>query len=202
MHLRGLLVHIYVDKTSLIELMNRRVDGAGSLVCVSRPRRFGKSYAAIDNFQNDFESFESADDVLTLLVHLGYLKNHEDERKVQIPNEEVRIEFRQFLSQKNMNSGWVKLMKRSQKLLEDSIGCHEDDVAAALNEIRQEQYAPQLYNNEQALRVLLNRRYKYLKIYRSSCLISTCNFHQKRVIYYWVVFFCSIMTIMYERWLV
>ena len=35
----------YVDKTALIKLMNDRVDGADSLVCVSRPRRFGKSYA-------------------------------------------------------------------------------------------------------------------------------------------------------------
>ena len=26
-----------------------------------------------DSFQNDFESFESADDILTLLIHLGYL---------------------------------------------------------------------------------------------------------------------------------
>lgn len=50
---------------------------------------------------NDFESFESADDVLTLLIHLGYLTYHESEKVVQIPNEEVRIEFRQFLSQKN-----------------------------------------------------------------------------------------------------
>ena len=36
----------YVDKTKLIEAMNERVGGDESLVCVSRPRRFGKSYAA------------------------------------------------------------------------------------------------------------------------------------------------------------
>ena len=36
----------YVDMTGLIRLMNDRVGGAQSLVCVSRPRRFGKSYAA------------------------------------------------------------------------------------------------------------------------------------------------------------
>ena len=51
-----------------------------------------------ETFQNDFESFESADDVLTLLIHLGYLTYHEKEKTVQIPNEEVRIEFRQFLT--------------------------------------------------------------------------------------------------------
>jgi hypothetical protein len=36
----------YVDKTKLIDVMNERIGGDESLVCVSRPRRFGKSYAA------------------------------------------------------------------------------------------------------------------------------------------------------------
>lgn len=36
----------YVDKTDLINLMNKRVGRDECLVCVSRPRRFGKSYAA------------------------------------------------------------------------------------------------------------------------------------------------------------
>ncbi|MBQ8162414.1 MAG: AAA family ATPase, partial [Clostridia bacterium] len=36
----------YVDKTGLIEAMNERVGGDESLVCISRPRRFGKTYAA------------------------------------------------------------------------------------------------------------------------------------------------------------
>jgi transposase-like protein len=36
----------YVDKTELIRLINARVGGDESLVCISRPRRFGKSYAA------------------------------------------------------------------------------------------------------------------------------------------------------------
>lgn len=36
----------YIDRTELIRLMNERVGGDECLVCVSRPRRFGKSYAA------------------------------------------------------------------------------------------------------------------------------------------------------------
>ena len=123
----------------------------------------------VENYQNDFESFESADDILTLLIHLGYLTYHEAEKTVQIPNEEVRIEFRQFISMRNINSGWGKLIKRSEKLLEDSFAGHGDDVAAALDEIRQEQYAPQFYNNEQALRAIVKYAYiaavdRYVKI--------------------------------------
>ena len=36
----------YVDKTGLITLLNDRIGTSKSLVCVSRPRRFGKTYAA------------------------------------------------------------------------------------------------------------------------------------------------------------
>ena len=44
-------------------------------------------------FQNDMTIIKSKDDVLTLLVHLGYLAYDVDERTVRIPNDEVRQEF-------------------------------------------------------------------------------------------------------------
>lgn len=37
---------IYVDKTEMISFMNRILGSKDKLVCVSRPRRFGKSFAA------------------------------------------------------------------------------------------------------------------------------------------------------------
>ncbi|MBO6300625.1 MAG: AAA family ATPase, partial [Lachnospiraceae bacterium] len=36
----------YVDKTGLISLINGTIGTTKSLTCISRPRRFGKSYAA------------------------------------------------------------------------------------------------------------------------------------------------------------
>ena len=44
-------------------------------------------------FQNDMTSLKSRDDVLTLLVHLGYLAYDEDSGEVCIPDEEVHQEF-------------------------------------------------------------------------------------------------------------
>ncbi len=41
-----ILRSIYVDKTGMIGLINRAIDTSDNLICVSRPRRFGKSYAA------------------------------------------------------------------------------------------------------------------------------------------------------------
>lgn len=37
---------IYVDKTGLISFMNQVLGTTDKLICVSRPRRFGKSFAA------------------------------------------------------------------------------------------------------------------------------------------------------------
>lgn len=45
------------------------------------------------SFQNDMTTIESRDDILTLMVHLGYLAYESKEETVLIPNEEVRQEF-------------------------------------------------------------------------------------------------------------
>ncbi|MFC2662825.1 MAG: AAA family ATPase, partial [Eubacterium sp.] len=36
----------YIDKTGLIHLINQTIDSSAKLTCISRPRRFGKSFAA------------------------------------------------------------------------------------------------------------------------------------------------------------
>ena len=41
-----IIKNCYVDKTGMIDIINKRIDTTESLICISRPRRFGKSYAA------------------------------------------------------------------------------------------------------------------------------------------------------------
>ena len=55
----------------------------------------GEKHCRIDtgSFQNDMTSLKNKDDVLTLLVHLGYLAYDIDQKEVYIPNEEIRQEF-------------------------------------------------------------------------------------------------------------
>lgn len=43
---RKIIESEYVDKTGLIRLINRSIGTNQNLTCISRPRRFGKSYAA------------------------------------------------------------------------------------------------------------------------------------------------------------
>ena len=60
-----------------------------------------------EKFQNDMTTFQSRDDVLTLLVHLGYLAYDEETREVFIPNREVEIEFKNAVE----GAGWNKVAK-------------------------------------------------------------------------------------------
>ena len=49
-------------------------------------------------FSNDMTSFQGKDDVLTLLIHLGYLSYHWQDKTVTIPNKEVSQEYNNAIS--------------------------------------------------------------------------------------------------------
>ena len=56
-----------------------------------------QEYVDTGSFQNDMTTFQSKDDVLTLLVHLGYLGYDFDHKAVYIPNKEVEDSFVQSI---------------------------------------------------------------------------------------------------------
>ena len=63
----------------------------------------GRSKINTRKFQNDMTTFSTKDDVLTLLVHLGYLTYDEDTEEVFIPNHEIAEEFLNVVD----GSGWA-----------------------------------------------------------------------------------------------
>lgn len=88
---------IYVDKTGLIEKTN--MDGLQDAVV----RMLAGEAIKINTgtFSNDMTTFASKDDVLTLLVHLGYLTYNSIDESVTIPNKEVSQEYVNALSTMN-----------------------------------------------------------------------------------------------------
>lgn len=91
---------IYIDKTELLDLTNRSINTNSAFICNSRPRRFGKSItanmlAAYYSKGCDRNAFRDTDrdDVLTYLIHLGYLGYDQKKRMAFIPNEEIRQEL-------------------------------------------------------------------------------------------------------------
>lgn len=76
-------------------------------------------HCGIDPFtsQNDMTTFKNKDDVLTLLVHLGYLAYDEMAEEVFIPNQEIAQEFIRSVKA----GGWeglIQALSRSEELLE------------------------------------------------------------------------------------
>ena len=152
----SLFTYINMDFEGLQELIARLI--AGEEIEVD-----------VDGFENDFKSFKSKDDILALLIHLGYLTYREDERTVRIPNEEVRIEFRKILRKTNTNRKWIWLIQKSEQLIEDTIAGDSGKVAEAICAVRDTQYAPTFYNDEQSLRYVVKFAYiaaidQYMKV--------------------------------------
>lgn len=88
-------------------------------------------------FTNDMVSFHSKDDVLTLLVHLGYLTYNFYEKTVRIPNYEISQQFAGTV--KIMDWGEVaKSLKTSDELLKATLACKSDKVAALIQQSHME----------------------------------------------------------------
>lgn len=101
------------------------------------------------SFTNDMTTFRMEDDVLTLLIHLGYLAYDSDHKTVKIPNNEIRQEYVNSVSA----SDWGEV---SRALKESA------DVLQAIWQRRPEQVAEGIriahfetshiqYNDENAL---------------------------------------------------
>ena len=121
-----------------------------------------------NGFNNDAENFNSKDDVLTLLIHLGYLAYDCVNGTVRIPNKEVYGEFEDLVKNPGKNKLY-QLVRESDILLKETIACNERYVVDAIDRIRMSDYVQTFYNNEQALRYVVKFAYitcvdKYLKI--------------------------------------
>lgn len=81
-----------------------KMNFAGLRDCVSLMINKGSCKINTRNFQNDMTNINSKDDVLTLLVHLGYLAFDEDTQEVYIPNEEILEEFRNILDEQDADA--------------------------------------------------------------------------------------------------
>lgn len=102
------------------------------------------------SFQNDMRNFEVKDDVLTLLIHLGYLGYDAEAKETFIPNKEIIGEFENAMSV----SGWsnvMRVLKASDKLLEDTLRGDAESVARALDRAHTEVASILTYNDENSL---------------------------------------------------
>lgn len=109
-------------------------------------------------FQNDMTSFTGRDDVLTLLVHLGYLGYNWKTKEAFIPNREIMLEF---VTATTSGGAWdevVRSVKKSEELLAATWAGREDKVAELIRQAHLETSHLQ-YNDENALSYTLSLAY-------------------------------------------
>ena len=101
-------------------------------------------------FQNDMTSMKSADDILTLLIHLGYLTYDFNTKNCHIPNMEVQQEFINCIE----DGGWEQVMNainQSEECLKATLSGDEETVARIVEQTHQENTSIIKYNDENAL---------------------------------------------------
>ncbi len=109
-------------------------------------------------FANDLTTFRGKDDVLTLLIHLGYLAYNEKDGTVRIPNEEIKEEFQEAIRTVPLEESRKRLIE-SEKLFDNTIAMKKEAVAAAIEKVHREETAPIFYNREESLRSVIKLAY-------------------------------------------
>ena len=111
-----------------------------------------------NGFMNDLISFKGRDDVLTLLIHLGYLAYDSVSQTAYIPNEEIKLEFQRAVHESSHQESLERL-KESEKLFADTISMDEEAVAAQIEKVHAEETSPLHYNKESSLRSVIKLAY-------------------------------------------
>lgn len=110
------------------------------------------------SFQNDMVTFKNKDDVITLLIHLGYLAYNQRLQTAYIPNEEIRGEFSDAVAGSKW-SEWIRFEEQSRELLSATLDREEKAVAAGIEKIHREYASSVQYNDENSLSSVLTIAY-------------------------------------------
>ena len=153
------IIENYWNKTetyeALAEYIRMDFDGLREVVAVLMDG--GRCKVDIGTYQNDMSSFAYRDDILTMLIHLGYLCYDPDTSEVYIPNKEVQDEFKTSTKDRE----WQKVFREyrlSQELLEATWAGDENKVAEML-ERAHNKAANKTYNDEAALSYAIQYAY-------------------------------------------
>ena len=141
---------------AIVPLINMDFDGLRGAVI----EMLSGDHVPIDitSFQNDTVSFANKDDVLTYLIHLGYLAYDRTFKTAFIPNEEIRQEMILATKRKKWNE-LISFQKESEQLLRDTLQMDGDAVAKEIEKIHREYVSVIQYNNENSLSSVLSIAY-------------------------------------------
>ena len=141
---------------AIVPLINMNYDGLKNAIIEML------SGAAVEvntrTFKNDTVNIKSKDDVLTYLIHLGYLGYDQERKTAFIPNEEVRQELTNAVESKKWNE-MIVFQQESEKMLNATLDMDEELVAEQMEKIHSEYASVIQYNNENSLSSVLTIAY-------------------------------------------
>ena len=105
-------------------------------------------------FKNDVVDIRSKDDVLTYMIHLGYLGYNETKRVAFIPNEEIRQELTTAVESKMWNE-LLMFYQESESLLNATLDMDSETVSSQIEKIHNEYMSVIQYHNENSLSSVL-----------------------------------------------
>ncbi|WP_035767586.1 AAA family ATPase [Butyrivibrio sp. NC2002] len=115
----------------------------------------------VTSFMNTMNSFETKSDIMTYLIHLGYLTYDYDEKTCRIPNGEVRQEWMNAIEIDEDYKTTDEIIKASRQLLDETIKGNGEAVEKALDVSHIHVTSNRSYNNEDALQSAIYLAYLY-----------------------------------------
>ncbi len=116
------------------------------------------------HFQNDMNTFASRDDILTLLIHIGYLAYHQNDMTVTIPNKEVEQEFIASIEMIPSYDTVNLAIRESKDLLQALWDMDGKAVAKGVEKAHQE-ISVLKYNDENSLSCVIQLAFYYAREY-------------------------------------
>ena len=111
-------------------------------------------------FKNDLSQINNRDDVLTVLIHLGYLAYDRREKECYVPNREVSGELVNAVRENNWKVVSDAILK-SKQLLNDTLAQNSNAVASAIEAAHSENTSILSYNDENSMACVLSIAYYY-----------------------------------------
>ena len=109
-------------------------------------------------FKNDTVNIKSKDDVLTYMIHLGYLGYNQKTKTAFVPNEEIRQELANAIESRKWDE-MAAFQRDSNKLLNATLDMDGASVAMQIEKIHNEYASVIQYHNENSLSSVLSIAY-------------------------------------------
>ena len=137
---------------AIVPLINMNYDGLKTAIIEMLSG--GEVKVNTATFKNDTVNIQSKDDVLTYMIHLGYLGYDQNRKTAFVPNEEIRQELTLAVESKHWNE-MLLFQQESEKLLDATLDMDGDAVATQVEKIHDDYVSAIQYNNENSLSSVL-----------------------------------------------